>query len=93
MSPSSPLASKIEGFSKTKVAVPLAPSLLRVSLTSGMVGSSMPRMNSMRLAAHVIWGRASVYLRVGRVIPMLETGRPVEFEEENKSAPCDQLER
>lgn len=39
--------------------VPLAPSLLRVSLTSGMVGSSMPLMNSMLLAMQVTCGRAA----------------------------------
>lgn len=42
ISPSSLLASKIAGASKTKVAMPLDPSLLRVSLTSGIVGSSTP---------------------------------------------------
>ncbi len=54
MSPSSLLASKIAGFSKTKVAVPEAPSRLRVSLTSGMVGSGIPLMNS-KVVARQIW--------------------------------------
>jgi hypothetical protein len=39
--------------------VPLAPSLLRVSFTSGMVGSSMPLINSMLLAMQTICGRAT----------------------------------
>lgn len=43
--------------------VPLEPSRLRVSLTSGMVGSSMPLMNCMPLAMHTVLGAAA---RTGR---------------------------
>lgn len=43
--------------------MPLEPSRLRVSLTSGMVGSSMPLMNCMPLAMHTVLGAAA---RAGR---------------------------
>ena len=68
MSPSSLLASKTVGFWKMKVAVPLAPSLLRVSLTSGMLGSSTPRMNSSAVLAMHTW-RACLAMRgAGRAV-------------------------
>lgn len=69
MSPSSLLASKIAGFSKTKVAIPEAPSRLRVSLTSGMVGSEIPLMNSKVVARQIWltrWTRATWGRMVGR---------------------------
>jgi len=43
--------------------VPLEPSRLRVSLTSGMVGSSMPLMNCMLLAM-AMTRRAAIGARV-----------------------------
>lgn len=52
ISPISPPAWKIDGWSKTKSAVPLAPVLLLLSRTSGIVGSSMPFTNSRRAALH-----------------------------------------
>ncbi len=52
--PTSELASKTEGFWNVKVAVPEEPSLLRVSLTSGMEGSSTPLMNSSFAAIQLI---------------------------------------
>ena len=45
ISPNSEEASKMEGVSNMKVAVPFVPSLLRVILTSGTDGSLTPRMN------------------------------------------------
>ncbi len=50
MSPISPLAWKMVGFSNTKSALPLAPVRDLLSRTSGIVGSAMPLMN-WRLAA------------------------------------------
>ena len=44
-------ASKTLGFENLNVAVPLLPSLARVSLTSGMVFSSTSRMNSILAAS------------------------------------------
>ncbi len=67
MSPSSLLASKIAGFSKTKVAVPEAPSRLRVSFTSGMVGSGIPLMNS-KVVARQIWLGRWMRTSWGRIV-------------------------
>lgn len=54
ISPNSEEASNTDGVLKTNVAVPVEPSLERVKLTSGMEGSSTPRMNWMSAAMQTV---------------------------------------
>ena len=60
MSPTSELASKIEGEVKTKVATPDEPSRERVSETSGTDGSTTPLMNWSEVDSAATEGRVEV---------------------------------
>lgn len=83
ISPTSPLESKTDGWSKLKSAIPLDPSLDRVSLTSGMVISSVPWMNwSVGFTIIVIGTRFRGFVGVwdGRWTGGMEMGEPVKEE-------------
>lgn len=72
--PTVELASNTEGFWKVKVATPEDPSLLRVSLTSGMVGSLMPWMNCSEVLASTCSRPAAAGRRAAALLRAAKAG-------------------